>query len=667
MIRKILIANRGEIACRIIRTCRSMGIAAVAVYSDADANALHVEMADEAVYIGASPASESYLRGDKIIDAAKRTGADAIHPGYGFLSENGDFAQAIIDADITWIGPPVSAIRAMGKKRESKLMLKDVPLIPGYNGEDQSDTVFVQAADEIGYPVMVKASAGGGGKGMRRVDSPDDLPEALAAARREAKQAFGDETLILEKCLIRPRHIEIQIFGDMHGSVIAMGERECSIQRRHQKIIEETPSTALDDDLRQQMCDVAVNIGKQLRYYSAGTVEFLVDADKNFYFMEMNTRLQVEHPVTEMVTGVDLVRWQILNAQGDFAAPPNTLMRGHAVEARVYTENPQNDFLPITGRILKWFEPTDGHYVNETEAWSNARIDSGIRSGDEITPNYDPMIAKVIAFGETRGEAIRKLDYALYRIQLLGIKNNIAFLRRVINHPDFIVGNLSTSFIDDHPGLLQEESTIPPAALIAAAVAKIHESSATPNGYWRNSPNRPIRHIFGLGEDRYEINLSPKTDSEYDVRIAQLASSEQKSGEHIFHITVSLDFEDNLALIIDGHRQIAAVVQDGDVWWVHIGGNGYHLDWVTPLPLPNRDTMIEGSLRAPMTGQVISVRVEVGQAVNKGDILLILEAMKMEHRIQAPYDGSVGAIRYQVGDNVQADAVLLELIKPENA
>jgi len=667
MIRKILIANRGEIACRIIRTCRSMGIAAVAVYSDADANALHVEMADEAVYIGASPASESYLRGDKIIDAAKRTGADAIHPGYGFLSENGDFAQAIIDADITWIGPPVSAIRAMGKKRESKLMLKDVPLIPGYNGEDQSDTVFVQAADEIGYPVMVKASAGGGGKGMRRVDSPDDLPEALAAARREAKQAFGDETLILEKCLIRPRHIEIQIFGDMHGSVIAMGERECSIQRRHQKIIEETPSTALDDDLRQQMCDVAVNIGKQLRYYSAGTVEFLVDADKNFYFMEMNTRLQVEHPVTEMVTGVDLVRWQILNAQGDFAAPPNTLMRGHAVEARVYTENPQNDFLPITGRILKWFEPTDGHHVNETEAWSNARIDSGIRSGDEITPNYDPMIAKVIAFGETRGEAIRKLDYALYRIQLLGIKNNIAFLRRVINHPDFIVGNLSTSFIDDHPGLLQEESTIPPAALIAAAVAKIHESSATPNGYWRNSPNRPIRHIFGLGEDRYEINLSPKTDSEYDVRIAQLASSEQKSGEHIFHITVSLDFEDNLALIIDGHRQIAAVVQDGDVWWVHIGGNGYHLDWVTPLPLPNRDTMIEGSLRAPMTGQVISVRVEVGQAVNKGDILLILEAMKMEHRIQAPYDGSVGAIRYQVGDNVQADAVLLELIKPENA
>jgi acetyl/propionyl-CoA carboxylase alpha subunit len=652
MIRKLLIANRGEIACRITRTCHQMGIAVVAVYSDADATALHVELADEAFHIGASPAPESYLDGNKIIEAAKRTGTDAIHPGFGFLAENAQFAQAVLDAGLTWIGPPPSAIDAMGKKRESKLLLKDVPLVPGYNGEDQSDKAFLKAAKKIGFPVMVKASAGGGGKGMRAVFEADNLPDGLATSRREALQAFGDDTLILEKLVTNPRHIEVQIFGDQHGNIVALGERECTIQRRHQKIIEETPSTALNPELRQKMFDTAIKIGQQLGYYSAGTVEFLLDGDKNFYFMEMNTRLQVEHPVTEMVTGFDLVRWQILVAQGEFI---QTFIQphGHAIEARIYAEDPSHDFLPATGKIVHWHEPSGGHYVNETETWSNARVDSGIRTGDEVSIYYDPMLAKVIAFGESRDEAIRKLDYALSRIQLFGLRNNIAFLRRVIMHPNHLAGNITTHFIEQHPELLQEDATLPHLALIAASIARHPSEQTNASGYWRNNPNRPIREKFAYRDDEYDVLLTPEHGAKmYSVQIGE--STHQV-------IVVRLDSND-MALVVDGHRQKVTVIQsEHDNWWVDAMGQCYRLCWLSPLPLPSESTGSEGSLRAPMPGKIVTVLVQVGQQVKKGDLLLTLEAMKMEHRIQAPYDGTVVSLRYQAGDSVQVDAILLEL------
>lgn len=659
MIHKILIANRGEIACRIAKTCRDMGIATVAVYSDADANSLHVEIADEAVHIGASPATESYLDGAKIIEVAQRVDADAIHPAYGFLAENAQFAQAVIDAGLTFIGPPVSAIEAMGKKRESKRILKDIPLVPGYEGDDQSDEVFITEAQKIGFPIMVKASAGGGGKGMRRVDSLDDLPDALATARREAKQAFGDDTLILEKFITNPRHIEVQIFGDQHGHVIAMGERECSIQRRHQKIIEETPSTVLTPELRREMCRTAVNIGQQLGYYSAGTVEFLVDENLNYYFMEMNTRLQVEHPVTEEVTGQNLLRLQIMVAEGQpllYMVDSNHSIAGsgHAIEVRVYAEDPVNGFLPVTGKILRWREPQDARLVDEGDNQHFARglrIDSSVRSGDEVSVYYDPMLAKVIAWAHTREDAIRKLDYALSQLQLLGMRNNISFLRKVLTHSDHLAGDINTHFIDNHPELLTESDEVTPVTLIVAGIAKQH-SVGNDGLYWRNSPNRPIRHRFMVANAQYEILYTPQTQpSHYQVQIA----------ENTYDVRLVSYLDGDITLVVNGHRQTVTAVSNNDDWWVHLSGETYHLQWITPLPLPKQQTASAGSLRAPMPGQVISVRVNEGDSVAQGDVLLTMEAMKMEHRIQAPYAGTVGKIHYQVGASVQADAVLLEL------
>jgi acetyl/propionyl-CoA carboxylase alpha subunit len=662
MIRKLLIANRGEIACRIIRTCREMGIATVAVYSDADADALHVEMADEAVHIGPSPASESYLNAENILRAALQTGADGIHPGYGFLSENPAFAQAVIDAAITWVGPPVSAMEAMSRKRESKLLLKGVPLLPGYEGADQSDTALIAAAHAIGYPVMIKASAGGGGKGMRRVDSEADMIEALAGARREASQAFGDDTLILEKYVINPRHIEMQILGDQHGRVIALGERECSIQRRHQKIIEETPSVALDDDLRQRMSETAVRIGQQIGYTSAGTVEFLLDSDKNFYFMEMNTRLQVEHPVTEMKLAIDLVRWQIALAEGrplalfdEYFKEPNT-RRGHSIEARIYAENPASGFLPATGTILHW---GSAHGGNTHEV----RMDTGVRAGSAISIHYDPMIAKAVAWGATRDEAIRRLDHLLATTICLGVQHNIAFLRRLIAHPDFAAGDLSTAFIDQHADLL-EEPAAPPAAWIAAALAVETSRSGKHGangrgGYWRNSPNRALTHRFASRDVIAEIRLTPTGAETYRVAISGPLETEFQ------RVRVLSQSAGQIILTIDGHRRTVIVASSGDQWWMHIDGSACMLAWVNPLPLPERAHDSQASLRAPMPGQVTSVRVVSGQKVARGEVLVTIEAMKMEHRIQAPYDGVVAAVRYRVGESVQADEVLLDVTPDE--
>ncbi len=638
MIHKILIANRGEIACRIARTCRDLGIQTVAVYADADADALHVTVADESVHLGGSAASESYLHIERILSAARHTQADAIHPGYGFLAENADFAQAVIDAGLTWIGPPPDAISAMGKKREAKQLLQGIPLVPGYQDEAQDDETLIEAAAEIGYPIMVKASAGGGGKGMRRVDSAEALPDALATARREAQQAFGEATLILEKFVETPRHIEIQIFGDTHGNVIAIGERECSIQRRHQKIIEETPSPVVDQALRERMSAVAVSIGQQLGYTGAGTVEFLLDPAGEFYFMEMNTRLQVEHPVTEIVYGFpDLVALQIAVAEGAELEDIAPVPYGHAIEARIYAEDPARDFLPATGPVVLWRTAEDDALV---------RVDDGIRTGDTVTINYDPMVAKIISYGDTRAEAIRKLDYALANTILLGLRHNISFLRRVLTHPDHIAGDLNTNFISDHPELFETVDAPPPVVLIALALAKEYPAES-----WRNNRYRPIQHTFRQGDDTITVHLAPARDGTHIVTINDTEYTARLIDRQGHDMT----------LVIDGHRQKAVVAHIGDDWWIHTGGRSYHLVWQTPLPLPGLLATAAGSLRAPMPGQVIAVNVQAGESVKQGDVLMTLEAMKMEHRIEAPYDGVVEAIHFAQGDSVQADAALLEI------
>jgi geranyl-CoA carboxylase alpha subunit len=647
MIRKILVANRGEIACRIIHTCREMGFTTVAVFSDADSEALFVELADEAVHLGASEPSASYLNMEKILDAARRTGADAIHPGYGFLAENAQFAYLVKAAGLKWIGPSPEAIEAMGDKRYSKMFLIDVPYIPGYIEDEQDDDSLIAAAQEIGYPIMVKAAAGGGGKGMRLVKQPDALPDALASARREAMQAFGSESLMLERALLEPRHIEVQIFGDELGNVIALGERECSIQRRHQKIIEETPSTALNPELRRQMFETAISIGQQLGYYSAGTVEFLLDTDGNYYFMEMNTRLQVEHTVTELVYGIDLVRWQLEVARGvplqnllphgialmEFALYPH----GHAIEVRVYAEDPSHEFLPVIGKVARWQAPPA------------VRTDTGIRSGDSVSPHYDPMLAKIVAHGVTRVEAIRRLDYALSRTQLLGIRNNINFLRRVLMTDEHVAGIISTRFLEEHPELMEQpEEALDPVALIAAAFAR--------QGYqqhWRNNANRPIRHSFTYSQTQRDVLITPQMDGTFQVRTDEAENNV---------VLRSISEQGEVILRVNGHQQRATVVDAGDDhWWVHTAHGTYHIHWLSPLPLPTTTSEVAGSLRAPMTGKIIRILVDIGQHVEKGAILLILEAMKMEHRIEAPYTGTVESIMYSIGETAQQDNVLLAL------
>lgn len=646
MIRKVLVANRGEIACRIIRTCKVMGFATVAVFSDADERALFVELADEAVHLGESEPGESYLNMHKILEAANRTGADAIHPGYGFLAENAHFAYLVYSSGLTFIGPSAEAIEVMGDKRIARMILQNVACLPGYTGDDQSDEAFVTAAAEIGYPVMIKAAAGGGGKGMRQVSTPGEMAAALAAARRETQLAFGDDTLLLEKALPEPRHVEVQIFGDLEGNIIALGERECSIQRRHQKIIEESPSAAITSNVRVHMLETAISIAQQIGYHSAGTIEFLLDSDNHFYFMEMNTRLQVEHPVTEMVYGVDLVRWQMEVARGiplpkllpsgmdpmDFALNPE----GHAIEVRVYAEDPANHFLPVTGRVARWQAPP------------LVRTDSGIRSGDVISPYYDPMIAKIIAHGETRTEAIRRLDYALQQTQLMGLRNNIAFLRRVLMHEEHLAGIISTHFLDEHADLMQAEETLEPLALIAAAFAE--------QGYdqhWRNNPGRPVKHTFAYRTTQHEVWITPLENGSFRVHCGNINPLVELRSVH----------EADYLLRVNGHQQRVTVVNAGDDHrWVHTINGTYHLRWISPFPLPGSTAEAEGSLRAPMPGQVIQVAVEPGQTVEKGDLLLIIEAMKMEHRIEAPYAGTVEAIHYRIGDTVQHNAVLLALI-----
>ncbi|MGH2484536.1 MAG: acetyl/propionyl/methylcrotonyl-CoA carboxylase subunit alpha, partial [Ktedonobacterales bacterium] len=665
LIHRVLVANRGEIARRVIRTCHAMGIATVAVYSDADANAAHVHEADAAYRLGPSPAGESYLNISALIEAARVMGADAVHPGYGFLSENAGFAAACQEAGLTFIGPEPAVIARMGSKREAKLLMAaaGIPVAPGYQGKDQSDARLIAAAHEIGWPVMVKASAGGGGKGMRAVDRAEDLSDALAAARREALAAFGDDTLILEKVIQEPRHVEFQIFGDAHGNVMHLGERECTIQRRHQKIIEETPSTALTPELRARMARAAITAGLQLGYTGAGTVEFILDAAGDFYFLEVNTRLQVEHPVTELVTGLDLVRWQILVAEG--RPLPLTqeavTFTGHAIEARVYAEDPDQGFLPTTGRVALWQAPTgDG-----------VRVDAGIQTGDEVSPYYDPMLAKVCAWAEDRVEALRRLDRALGSTILFGVRNNIDYLRRVTCHPAHVAGRLSTAFATRYAADLSTHGDMPDDlaeslahAALVVALRRLYERADRRN--WRNNSWRPIIEQFswyapgsalgGPPTEVIELRLRPEPAGRFRATAAIGARELALDG------MVQVEGNDEFALEVNRRRYPARAVRVGaGEWWARVGAATWRLLWRDPLRAPERVSSDAGSLTTPMPGQVIAVLVTEGARVKRGDPLFILEAMKMEHTVRAPHDGIVARLRFGVGDQAPAGARLAEI------
>ncbi|MGY2195997.1 acetyl/propionyl/methylcrotonyl-CoA carboxylase subunit alpha [Pseudomonas pergaminensis] len=622
---KILIANRGEIACRIQRTAQALGYRTVAIYSEADAQALHAQMADEAVHIGPAPVHQSYLNIEAILNAAKRTGADAIHPGYGFLSENPDFARACQHAGLTFIGPSVEAIELMGSKRLSKLAMLDagVPCIAGYQGSAQDDTTLQQEADRIGYPLMIKASAGGGGRGMRLVHQSKDLLDNLHTARSEAKNAFGSDELILEHALIDPRHVEIQLFGDSHGHLIYLGERDCSIQRRHQKVIEEAPCPVMTPELRQAMGEAALKAGRAVNYVGAGTVEFLLDRHGRFYFLEMNTRLQVEHPVTELITGLDLVDWQLQIAAGQPLplTQADVTLSGHAMEVRLYAEDPSQGFLPQTGDVLRW-DPATG-----------VRIDHGVMEGQRISPFYDPMLGKIIAHGATREEARRKLLRAVEDTVLLGVATNQPLLVDLLKHPDFVGGDFSTGFIAEH---FREIPPLTPSTeqlALAAALFYQHSANQHPQGLagWRNNASAPCTY-------RLEVNGNIHTVSAEPLQLTI-------DGRHV-------------TLVFNGIRRRTA----------------YHLDahqlWLPGLKVINRTQQVasrqanasSGTVKAPMDGAIVDVRVSAGDSVTKGQLLLVLEAMKMEHPLTAGIDGVIKGVQVIAGDQVRNRQVLLEIV-----
>jgi acetyl-CoA carboxylase biotin carboxylase subunit len=649
MISSLLIANRGEIACRIIRTCRKLGIRAVAVFSEADANALHVKLADTAVNIGPAPAPNSYLNIPAIIAAAQQTQVAAIHPGFGFLAENATFARACQEAGLIFIGPSAVAIEAMGNKRAAKELVTavGVPIIPGYGGADQSDETLLAEAARIGLPLMVKAAAGGGGKGMRLVQETADLAEALAGARREAQQAFGSDELILERALVRPRHIEIQIIGDQHGNLIHLGERECSVQRRQQKVLEESPSPGMSVELRARMGETAVRAAQTVNYHNAGTVEFLLDEWGHFYFLEMNTRLQVEHPVTEFVSGIDLVEWQIRVAEGERLplTQAQVQWQGHAIEARVYAENPANNFLPVTGEVLLWQPPTG----------EGTRVDSGIQTGDMISIHYDPMLAKIVAYGGDRGTAVRRLLRALQTTILLGFPHNISFLGDVLRLPEFQHGRLHTHFLADHFANWQPPTGDLNLALIAATVARSESHPQLPQnqGYWRNNPNQPPLYRYEWAGEVVEVCLTavPHTKQQYRLKLSDAE----------YAVILHEQVEGTITLTVEGVRQRVTAVYHNDQWWLQTETGVVQLRQLPLLTEPQPTADAGGSLRAPMPGSILAVLVEVGQAVKKGQPLLKLEAMKMEHTIRAAGDGLVEEIYYGPGDAVEAETQLLRI------
>ncbi len=668
MFRKILIANRGEISCRVISTARKMGVRTVAVYSDADAGSQHVALADEAVRLGPAPAKDSYLRGDLILLAARDSGAQAIHPGYGFLSENESFAQACTDADIVFIGPPPFAIHAMGSKSEAKALMEraKVPLVPGYHGSRQERDFLHGQADSIGYPVLIKASAGGGGKGMRVVSATTEFLAALESCQREAKASFGDDRVLIEKYVERPRHIEIQVFADSFGDAVYLFERDCSVQRRHQKVIEEAPAPGMTPERRRAMGEAAVAAAKAVGYVGAGTVEFIADPHGNFFFMEMNTRLQVEHPVTEMITGHDLVEWQLRVAAGEPLPLPgpdrqkSLAIRGHAIEARVYAENPDKGFLPSIGRIVHLGEPGaarfEGQHGNPP---ASVRIDTGVRAGDEITPYYDPMIAKLIVWGEDRAQAIARMQEALAEVHIVGVANNVDFLARLFANASFARGELDTGLIerererlfahDAHDDRVGNELLAFACARVLADEAR-HESTdpwSSTHG-WRLNTTYTRTLIFKSERGVHDVEL------EY----ARVGYRFHHAGVHAPLALAGIEGS-RLAIAFGGRSLRADVVRQGDELHVFTHGRHRVLTLVDIIAQSGEHEAGVGKLTAPMPGKVIALSAATGARVTRGTPLMVMEAMKMEHTIVAPADGVVAELLYAVGDQVAEGAELV--------
>ena len=651
----ILIANRGEIACRVIRTARRLGIRTVAVYSEADANALHVAAADTAVLIGPAPARDSYLDIARILDAARRSGAQAIHPGYGFLSENAEFAAACADAGIVFVGPPSEAIRAMGSKSAAKTLMQGagVPLVPGYHGADQDPAHLAGEAARIGFPVLIKASAGGGGKGMRVVDSAAGFDEALALAKGEARSSFGDDAVLIERYLTRPRHIEIQVFADTHGQVVSLFERDCSIQRRHQKVIEEAPAPGMDPARRASMGEAACAAARAIGYVGAGTVEFIVEGDE-FFFMEMNTRLQVEHPVTEMITGQDLVEWQLLVASGAPLPLPRDQLRigGHAIEARVYAEDPDRDFMPAVGTLAHLRPPVEEAHV---------RVDTGVRPGDAIGVHYDPMIAKLIVWDRDRPAAVRRLAHALSEYQVVGVQTNLGLLRRIAAHPAFGAAELDTGFIGRHGAdLLPRRKLAPPEVLAAAALRVLQDRADATAAVGSHDPFSPwnLPTAWRMNGDGYQDMLLAEDDAVHAVR-----AHFRPNG------SVRLDLPGRAVVAagdaLDGMRRAIPVVRSGDLLTAILDGTNYPLTLVDPLA-PSRAEVEGGDrLLAPMPGRIVDVLVQPGDSVAQGDVLIVLEAMKVQMRLVAPRAGIVGALRAAPGDLVDDGAELVSFVQAE--
>jgi 3-methylcrotonyl-CoA carboxylase alpha subunit len=664
MFSKILIANRGEIACRIIRTAERLAIATVAVYSEADAGALHVALADEAWPIGPAAARESYLSIEKILAVARASGAEAVHPGYGFLSENAAFAEACAAAGIVFIGPPASAIRAMGSKSAAKALMAKagVPLVPGYHGAEQGEKLLASEAKKIGYPVLIKASAGGGGKGMRIVEGEADFAAALASAKREAKASFGDDTVLIERYLTRPRHIEMQVFADAHGNCVHLFERDCSIQRRHQKVVEEAPAPGMDPARRQAMGAAAIAAAKAVSYVGAGTIEFISEGD-DFFFMEMNTRLQVEHPVTEMISGTDLVEWQLRVAAGETLPKRQDELRisGHAFEARLYAEDPARDFLPATG-VLRHLRVPDGD--------PNVRVDTGVREGDAISIHYDPMIAKLVVWGADRDAALRRLRAALARYEIVGVTTNRDFLARLAAAPDFAAGAVDTGFIARHrEALIPPPSAAPPRIVAAAALTLLLDQadaardaaarSRDPYSPWHTRAGWRLNGdtyqdlVFLDGENAVSVRAHYRGDG-FSLDLAEgsvLAAAARDAG--------------TLALGLDGVVSRLPIVRLGAELTIFADGAAHRLIHRDPLAPQAEEELAGGKLTAPMPGKIIQVLTAAQAQVRRGEVLIVLEAMKMEHSVTAPSDGIVARVNYAVGDLVEEGAELLAFVLPD--
>ena len=665
MFQKILIANRGEIACRVAATARRLGVKTVAVYSDADANAnaKHVLACDEAVHIGGSAPQDSYLRWERILQAAQDTGAQAVHPGYGFLSENEDFAKACAAAGLVFIGPPASAILAMGLKAESKQLMEKagVPLVPGYHAADQDPALLQREADRIGYPALIKASAGGGGKGMRVVNSSAEFADALASCKREAINSFGDDAVLIEKYVQRPRHIEIQVFGDTHGNCVYLFERDCSVQRRHQKVIEEAPAPGMTEARRQEMGEAAIAAARAVHYVGAGTVEFIAEPDGRFYFMEMNTRLQVEHPVTEMITGMDLVEWQLRVAAGErLPKTQQELQRcGHSIEARIYAENADKDFLPSIGRLVHLEFPEHDAFVN-----ADVRVDGGVRAGDTISPYYDPMIAKLIVRGADREQARARMLRALAATQIVGVHTNVGFLSRLMADEAFAEADLDTGLIERRRETLLpalQPATREALLLACAAVLEQEKAESTPT-------TDPWAERCGWRVDgRYQRTLSFQDNESgqsvvIDVveGVTSFAVDGESAAVEMSSRTDGGDGALRITLLMRGSRVSGTVVRQGARFDVFVSGKGETLTLKDPLASAGQaEADHAGSLTAPMPGKIIAIEVKVGEKVKRGQALLVMEAMKMEHTIVAGVAGVVENIYFGVGEQVAEGAVLI--------